>query len=364
MKIVHTALGLMLAKLTGGRFYIRFHITHRCNYQCRMCDQRNQHMDRELDLTEIRRVAERVAQLKAFHIVITGGEPFLRPDLPDIIAAFKNHHFSVRVQTNGGPQVTHDRFMACVQAGLQDISVSMDTLDKKVQDDICKSHDVVDNALRTLQMSRHILPYGISQANIVASKYNFTELPDLVRFFSEKGIYTYITPVMIADMKGRKDQYQFRSRDTQFRPEDMDPDIIRRVMDELIDLRRHGMGLTNSTRYLKDYKAYLLTGQSNWRCEAGTLSLDILPDGRFTICKEKAPIGHILDHDFPEFIHSDLFRQMANKTIGACRGCFYGEYREPQYAVRDATVFQEWVRDWARTFRHGMRFKKIDKPFH
>jgi len=158
MKFESTALGLVLSKLAGTPFYIRFHLTHRCNYRCRMCGQNHSNDQPELSLADIRIAAERIAQLKAYHLVLTGGEPFLRPDLPEIISIFKHHHFSIRIQTNGGAHVTHDLLSKCAQAGLQDISVSIDTLNPGIQDHICQGHHVVENALRTLQMSRHILP--------------------------------------------------------------------------------------------------------------------------------------------------------------------------------------------------------------
>lgn len=364
MKLFNTALGLAVSRFIGAPFYIRFHITHRCNYRCRMCGQDHRNDKNELSLQEIRIAAERLAHLKAYHIVITGGEPFLRQDLPDVIAIFRQHHFSIRVQTNGGPHVTPELLQECAQAGLQDLSVSIDTLNPELQDQICQGKHVTENAIRTLQLSRHVLPHGISQANVVASAFNFAELPEIVQFFYKHGVYTYITPVMIAIGDQIKDiNYQFRSSDNRFRPEEMDIKLCHRVLDELIELRRHGIGLTNSTKYLKDYKAYLTSGQSNWQCEGGTLSLDILPDGGVSICKEKPPIMNILDHNFLDVIQSEDYRRQAKFIATSCQGCFYGEYREPQYAVREFAVLQEWVRDWFHTFRYGMRFR-IDKTFN
>ena len=360
MKLMNTALGLISAKLGRSPFYVRFHVTHRCNYRCKMCGQDRTSFERtrELPLSAIRVIAERIARMKAYHIVITGGEPFLRPDLPDVIAAFKQHHFSIRVQTNGGPQVTSQMLAKCARAGLRDISVSLDTLNHSLQDEICQSRHVVDHALRTMQFGQQLLPHGISQANIVASAFNFTDLPDLVRFFHRRGMYTYITPVMIEKGHDAGRSFRFRGQDASFSPENMDADVCRRILDELIGLRRLGFGLTNSTRYLKDYKSYLANGRSTWRCEAGTLTLDILPDGSVCPCKEKPPVGNILDEDFPQYYRSPAYLQRVRQITSACQGCFYGEYRESQYAVRDSSVLREWVRDWFRTFRRGMRFNR------
>ena len=242
MKELNTALGIFGSKFTKRPFYLRFHVTHRCNYRCRMCNQRQSEDPlAELSLEQIRRMARSAADLGARHVVITGGEPFLRPDLPGVIAAFNACNFSVRVQTNGGPQVTAVILSECARAGLQDLSVSVDTLNRPVQDEICQARNVVDNALRTLRIAREVLPHSISQANIVASRFNFEEIPALVKYFHDMGSYSYVTPVMIlTDGNQRPDRYKFRSEDTDFRPETLPADVHNRILDQLIALRKRG----------------------------------------------------------------------------------------------------------------------------
>ena len=360
MKILNTAAGLLGARFLGHPFYVRFHLTHRCNYRCRMCGLRElADQERELEIPRIEMVARRLAALGARHAVITGGEPFLRPDLPEVVEAFARRGFSVRIQTNGGPQVTRERLEACRNAGLRDLSVSIDTMDGDLQDSICGVRGAVGNALRTLQLAADILPRGISQANIVASSFNFEELPALVRRFGGLGLYTYITPVMVGvdETNGREDLL-FRSEDIDFRLDGIPSDVRDRVIDELIDLRRGGYRLTNSTRFLEDFRRYLVAGRCDWTCEAGTLCLDVHPDGAVCVCKEKPPVGSILDDDFIDFYRSSGFRNLAASVSESCSGCFYGEYREPQYAIRDLSVFREWVGGWFRTYRRGMRLRR------
>ncbi|HEX2798064.1 MAG TPA: hypothetical protein VHQ44_00185, partial [Thermoanaerobaculia bacterium] len=251
-------------------------------------------------------------------------------------------------------------FARCVEAGLRDVSVSIDTLDPALQDDICQARDVGNHALRTLLMARRFLPDSLSLANIVASSYNFDELPALVRHFHAMGVYTYITPVMIATEESG--DYRFRANGAEFMVRHGSDAHRMRVIDELIALRRSGHGLTNSTRHLRDYRRYLETGVCAWRCEAGALGLDVFPDGGVSICKEKPRFGNILDPAFVETYTRGAFRKRNQITAAECSGCFYGEYREPQYAIRDWSVLAEWVLDYCRTFRHGMRFNRAARP--
>lgn len=359
MKLLNTAFGIVRARFLGRPFYVRFHITHRCNYRCRMCGLHElADQESELDLPGVRLVAGRLAALGARHAVVTGGEPFLRADLPEVVEAFSARGFSVRVQTNGGRQVTRERLEQCRRAGLRDLSVSIDTMDDELQDRICGVRGARDNAIRTLRLARELLPRGMSLANIVASRFNFEQLPELVHRFHAMGAYSYITPVMVGkDPEGAGGVYLFRSQDLAFRLDDIPRDIQDRVIDELVNLRRSGAGLTNSIRFLEDFRRYLASGECDWRCEAGTLCLDVHPDGAFCVCKEKPPVMSVLDDNFLEYYRSTEFRGLAAEVASVCSGCFYGEYREPQYVVRDIRTFREWVVGWARTYRRGMRMK-------
>jgi len=354
MKLTNTIWGILSSEIKRNPFYIRYQITNRCNYRCKMCGLDHTE-SKELTLDQIEVVAQRLQNLGSHHLVITGGEPFMRRDLPEVIKIFKAHGFSIRIQTNGGKQVTEDIFVRCVEAGLQDVSVSIDTLDPKLQDEICQASDVIQNAIRTLKLARKYLPNSISLANIVASSYNFIELPDLVRYFHKIGVYTYITPVMISPSQLTGADFLFRSNHEGFIRNIAQHDYDQ-IIDELLYLRKKGYGLTNSSKHLKDYKKFLDTGSSAWRCEAGVLGLDVLPDGGVTICKEKPPFSNILDDKFEEVYFSKAFKEQSNQIISTCSGCFYGEYREPQYAIRHVGVLAEWIYDYYCIYHSGMNF--------
>ena len=252
-----------------------------------------------------------------------------------------------------------ERLAAVADAGAQDLSVSVDTLDSSLQDRISGGHGTLEHALRTLGMALELMPRGISLANIVASPHNFAELPRLVRRFGAAGIYTYITPaVVLEEGAGSRADYLFRSADQGFTFGGFSHGARDAIIRELVTLRRQGWGLTNSTRHLRDFGRFVATGQSAWTCASGTFALDVRPDGSVSACKEKPPLGHILDPGFLSFYRSGEFQRKADAQAAGCRGCFYGEYREPSYAIRDRAVLLEWVVDWVRTFRKGMGWRR------
>lgn len=81
------------AMLSGRLRYLILHVTSRCNARCRMCfnwdgmAERREH--ETLSLDNIGKLARSVAGLP--QLSCSGGEPLLRDDLADILAAFYEH---------------------------------------------------------------------------------------------------------------------------------------------------------------------------------------------------------------------------------------------------------------------------------
>lgn len=126
----------MLKDTHGRRFYyLRLSITDVCNFRCNYClpDGYQCDSDRDfLSLTEIKTIARTFASLGTTKIRLTGGEPSLRKDLPQIIQACAETDGieKVVITTNGYrfPDVIDDWH----KAGIAGINVSIDSLDANV----------------------------------------------------------------------------------------------------------------------------------------------------------------------------------------------------------------------------------------
>jgi len=91
----------------GSPLSFDIELTARCPNDCRHCYINLPAADtaarkRELTLPEIDRIAGEAVELGAFWCLITGGEPLLRDDFPDIYLALKRKGLLVSVFTTGG----------------------------------------------------------------------------------------------------------------------------------------------------------------------------------------------------------------------------------------------------------------------
>ncbi|EFI67625.1 GTP 3',8-cyclase MoaA [Lysinibacillus sp. HST-98] len=116
---------------------LRISVTDRCNFRCRYCmpaevfgpDYAFLPSDKILSFDEIERLVKIFVSLGVKKIRITGGEPLLRRDLPELIARI--HRIKgvedIALTTNGSLLKKYAQPLA--QAGLARVSVSLDSLD-------------------------------------------------------------------------------------------------------------------------------------------------------------------------------------------------------------------------------------------
>lgn len=83
-----------------------FELTPRCNFNCKMCyvhltDEEMKQRGKELTAAQWLQIGEEAKQAGVVFLLLTGGEPTLRPDFPEIYQGLKAKGFVVTVNSNG-----------------------------------------------------------------------------------------------------------------------------------------------------------------------------------------------------------------------------------------------------------------------
>ena len=156
---------------------VRVSVTDRCNFRCRYCMpaegldwlQRSEVMTFE----EIERLATLLASMGVSHLRLTGGEPLVRRDLPDLVERLAKvpglddlslTTNGVALRTLAGP---------LVDAGLRRINVSLDSLDHTRFAEITR-RDMLDRVLEGLEEAERYPELRPIKVNAVAMR-GFTE---------------------------------------------------------------------------------------------------------------------------------------------------------------------------------------------
>ena len=323
-------------------------VTQRCNLKCSFCGLWRRTGQSELSLENYRGIAETFLHLGLARVVVTGGEPFLRPDLAEIVALFSRRGFSTTVLTNG-TLVTEKALSHLKRMGLNDLGVSLDTLIPEKQAAICGSQGVWEKAVKTLRLGVKIFPEGMVEALLTVTAENLNEIPDIVEFIhNDIGAWVVVNPVNVPPVPG--------SILSAVTVEDAPPfpaEKVDSVYDRLIKMKQEGYRILVTDRFLEDSRAYLKTGKFNWNCDAGLRYFTIFSDGSLAPCSDTEVIANIKDMTSRDFSRRQ-FRTQAAAVRNSCSGCIYSCWREVSYLFNEPQV-------WKERFRTVLKLKDYGK---
>jgi cyclic pyranopterin phosphate synthase len=164
---------------------LRISVTDRCNLRCHYCMPEDEYvwLPREdvLSYEEISRLADLLSQAGVDRIRLTGGEPLLRRDLPDLVSklAAKPWLRDFGLTTNG--MLLADVAADLRRAGLHRITVSLDTLRRDRFRRLARV-DGLSDVLEGIDAARQAGFPGLKIDTVVTRGDNDDELTDLIEF--------------------------------------------------------------------------------------------------------------------------------------------------------------------------------------
>ncbi len=174
--------------------YLVFFITNICNAKCRHCLLGNtvprSAKKEELTIDEIEKIARSMDDL--IFLLPTGGQPFLRKDIAEIVKIFykETNVRNVGIPTNGTMTERHIEFVKDVISSCPDIDlgidVSIDGIDE-VHDDIRGIKGLFEQAVTTykeLKKLEKIYPNFNVNIETTVSSYNDGHLTEMYDYFT------------------------------------------------------------------------------------------------------------------------------------------------------------------------------------
>lgn len=169
---------------------LRISVTDRCNMRCRYCMPEENYvwLPRASILTfeEIDRLAGIFAGLGVDKFRLTGGEPLLRHDLPELVRQLARHAgvSDLALTTNG--ILLPGLAVPLREAGLRRVTVSLDTLRPERMQAFARSGRHAD-VVAGIRAARAAGFEGIKLNAVMIRGYNDDELVDLVEFGRAEG---------------------------------------------------------------------------------------------------------------------------------------------------------------------------------
>ena len=223
-----------------------------------------------MDLGSIKLIADQCKELGIQDIELTGGDPFLHPQIMEILRIFAEYaifpEFSTKVPLNKSHLVRMKEF------GYRKIQFSIDSIDKDLLASLTGNRKpYVDNLLNSAVLAQETGMEVIVKS--VITSLSVKGLPNLVGYFSSKGIHKYVFQ-------------ELKQGDRSFDPLLM-PDVKDlKALDSFVN-RTNAEG-DNSISKAFDVEYHLCSESSKkyFRpdCMAGRSGLVIQSDGSYAIC--------------------------------------------------------------------------------
>lgn len=331
--------------------YVQYYITARCNLACEQCNIIYAHSDaNEMNLEQIKLSARNLKKIGVCIVLLIGGEPFVRKDLPQIIKCFTDEGIHVRMQTNG--LATRQALEECIQNGGHDISISLDSLEdslqEKINGDAPKSWG---RAITTASVINEIFPpNGTAFFGTVLMPRNIFHIQDVVEFATEIGWGVSLVPAHITK---KTSPMGFRTFDEmnvcRFQKEELP--FIKNEIEELKVLKSKGYLLYDSDEYLDDINRFIAGDRLHWRdknngvCDSPNLYFAIEPNGNLSPCCDYKLVNSypVYDDNFPDLYDSRKIHAEVEKYTKNCDGCLYGSYPEITVSSRNLmAAFQRY----------------------
>jgi MoaA/NifB/PqqE/SkfB family radical SAM enzyme len=254
-------LGMIAKGLVSTDHPIQVHIIpmRRCNLSCAYCNEYDDFSD-PVPLEEMYRRVDKLGELGATLVTISGGETLLHPQLDEIIARIRSHGVIAGLITNGY-LLTADRIQRLNRAGLDHLQISIDNV--KPDEVSKKSLKVLD---KKLQLLREHAEFHVNINSVIgAGVKNQWDAVTIGKRAVELGFTS--TVGIIHDGTG-----QLRAMDSE----------AQGVFQEMKKLGKRSYARFNS------FQDNIALGKPNqWRCRAGSRYLYVCEDGLVHYCSQQ-----------------------------------------------------------------------------
>ena len=300
-------------------------VTRACNVRCLHCgSSAGEPRAHELCTAEAGRVIDDLAGLGCNTVALSGGEPLLRQDWPELVQRIHARGMRAELMTNG--VLVSEQLQAVVDAGFASVSVSVDGP--------AEVHDALrggsGNLHRALEAARQLAAHGVRVGGVTqVGRKNLAHLDDIHALLMANGFQGWLIQLTLPYGRARA-----RAAELSLGPREL-PEL------EAVILRQRRKSplfiqVADTIGYMSRQEPELRAGRcgaSVWGgCQAGLSVLGLTSDGTVRGCLSMPPdldednirVRRLADiwSDPQSFAYNRCFDE--NALSGECARCEFG----------------------------------------
>ena len=302
------------------------YITNKCNSDCIYCGKNSLSKDKDLSKKEIISLLNELKYMGTKRINILGGEPFVRKDIWEIIEYIGSRGFFLSVVSNGLSVINFDRNkINILKKNVNLLDISFDSPVKRTEDYIRGVNGDYEKTLSGIEsLTKNGIPVRVTT---VISKYNFKDIPELIRLIARKGCKSInlqpVCPVKIFSKSNSKDGSYFLESDDL---NDLKKSILlSKKVAKSLNLK-NSLSLTEMWiySYFINEKGWYRNLIRDFKCIVPYRNIIIYPNGDIAPCLLSPLFGNIRNSSLRNEIKKiKSFKQSIKKQLPSyCDNCF------------------------------------------
>jgi len=269
-------------------------LTNACNLNCYYCYQRHSRKTNELTTSQWVRILGQLADAGTMYLVFSGGEPFTRHDIFDLIGEARRLNFAVGLISNG--LLIDDRAAdRLASLGILDIGISFHAADAGLHDELSGFPGSFDHA-RSAVMRLRKRDIKVAIKHTVSSR-NFCQYQALQKMADEMDCLFECESIVFPDTRGAVSPFALTQE--------------------------------QHARFLREmgasFRPEACGDRDNLHCDAGRSVAGIIPDGTVVPCIQlPLALGNLTRQSFSEIWDgpsSREFRESEQQIDSACLQC-------------------------------------------
>jgi MoaA/NifB/PqqE/SkfB family radical SAM enzyme len=295
-------------------------VTECCTKQCRYCYKNalfvpdGRANDLALTTSRVLELLDEAEEIGVNTVVLSGGEPFLRPDLIDLIGAMVEHGMDVVPITK--ERITGERMRALARTGVQQLHVSLDSHRPEVVDSLTGVSGAFDQIVATLRAAADAGVRVVLRP--VLTSFNVRDFEGLAALASELGVAEILADLYGESCGRHEEIFEVAPDDYQW---------LRGVAREVAE-RYPRMSV--QFKFDRPLQAGDKIGRG---CVEGSRGMTILPDGKVTKCEhwrfgEELTYGDLRAQSIMEVWRSERIAELNLAPQEAYAGTICGRCRK------------------------------------
>ncbi|MFA5746519.1 MAG: radical SAM protein [Candidatus Paceibacterota bacterium] len=314
----------MPASKEKTKFYIQWHLSDRCNLRCKHCyvSERKTHLPLPKLKDGIDNVLRPVSNwVDEISVCLSGGEPFLYPDLAEIVLHLKKWKKVKKIMFTSNGTLADKKLLGKIGKHIDNIQISLEG-GKEANDQI-RGGGVYDLVKKNIPVYRSL---GCKIAvNMTVHKLNYKEIPAVIKFCEDNKVDIFaISRLVPIGSNNEVAKLMLSKKQTE------------EIYSGLVFLSKKKKLKFSFNRTLWN----IIDKKIGHPCSVGLNAVAILADGTLLPCRRlEIPIGNFLNGDFVDvWLNSPVLNKLRDRgkikkcgscehleKCGGCRAVAYGK---------------------------------------